>query len=217
MAQVDYHGDNQPGLRQRKKAEKRIRLIECASRLIEQRGYEAASLTEITEAADVSARTFYHYFDSKADIALAGFHAWLSDLLAAMEARPEGEAQDQMLLAALQAVTADRSARPVIQALVLAKQNPDVAGRVFGALVDVGDQLSRLFGRRFGYPVGSAERRYGGRGGGGIGLHAMGRQRPGGRRPRLQVDRSVDGERLRPIRGRAGLRYGKAIPSIHRS
>jgi AcrR family transcriptional regulator len=78
------------GLRERKKAQTRDTLIECALTLFEERGYDATTIEDIAAAANVSPRTFFRYFDSKLDLVRApkqeGGH--LADLVAE---RPPGE------------------------------------------------------------------------------------------------------------------------------
>ncbi|HVX20182.1 MAG TPA: TetR/AcrR family transcriptional regulator [Acidimicrobiales bacterium] len=158
------------GRRERKKAETRARLVECAYRLIDEQGYDGTSLADITDAADVSARTFYLYFESKADVALATFYEWVDTLVAAMEGRPESEPPDQMLAAALEALRAAGCTHgnaligpgggpsvPVVHALLLAEGSPEVAGGVYRAMTRATDRFSVLFGRRLGYPPGSPE------------------------------------------------------------
>lgn len=67
--------DNLPqGLRQRKKHDTRQRILNSAMTLFSERGYDAVNVEEIAEAADVSARTFYHYFSAKDELVLR-FHA----------------------------------------------------------------------------------------------------------------------------------------------
>lgn len=53
-------------LRQRKKAKTRQALIEAAMVLFDRQGYEATTVGEIAAAADVSRRTFFRYFATKA-------------------------------------------------------------------------------------------------------------------------------------------------------
>ncbi|HEX3678635.1 MAG TPA: TetR/AcrR family transcriptional regulator [Galbitalea sp.] len=61
---------SEPGLRERKRAETRDRLETAAVTLVLKNGLEHATLDAICEAADVSTRTFFNYFDSKEDAIL---------------------------------------------------------------------------------------------------------------------------------------------------
>jgi AcrR family transcriptional regulator len=59
------------GLRERKRRETRLRLEDCATELILERGFEQVTIDEICDKADVSRRSFFNYFDSK-DQVVAG-------------------------------------------------------------------------------------------------------------------------------------------------
>ncbi len=56
----------EPGLRERKKQQTRSAIHEAALQLIDERGPEATTVDQICQAADVSSRTFFNYFPSKA-------------------------------------------------------------------------------------------------------------------------------------------------------
>lgn len=60
----------QPGLRERKKQQTRARIIEVALELCDAQGFEATTVEQIADAANVSPRTINRYFDTKEDIVL---------------------------------------------------------------------------------------------------------------------------------------------------
>jgi AcrR family transcriptional regulator len=59
------------GLRERKRRETLRRIAEQGLKLFLTKGYEAATLDEIAQAAGISRRTFFYYFKSKEDILVA--------------------------------------------------------------------------------------------------------------------------------------------------
>lgn len=91
-----------PGLRERKKAKTRAAIQRSALRLFAEQGYEATTVEQIAEAAEVSPSTFFRYFPSKEDVAL---YDDLDPLfIAAFEAQPAGLSPIQALRGALHAV-----------------------------------------------------------------------------------------------------------------
>src|SRR5580700_10368651 len=58
------------GLRERKKIRTRQTIRREAFRLIEQNGYDATTVEQIAEAAEVSPSTFFRYFPTKEDVVL---------------------------------------------------------------------------------------------------------------------------------------------------
>jgi AcrR family transcriptional regulator len=96
-------GAGVPGLRERKRQQTRERLTRAAMALFLERGFEATTLDDIAAAADISRRSFFHYFASKEDVVFAWHEETTAALIAAVEARP---ANESMLTAAENAISA---------------------------------------------------------------------------------------------------------------
>ncbi|TCR90932.1 TetR family transcriptional regulator [Rhizobium sp. BK376] len=84
-------GDVREGRRERKRRQTRERIEQAAMRLFLERGFEATTIEDITEAADVSKRSFFDYFPSKEEVVFAWQDAFADGLAAAISARPAGE------------------------------------------------------------------------------------------------------------------------------
>ncbi len=69
--------------RERKKRETRRRIVEEATRLFSERGFDAPTVDDIAAAADVAKGTIYNYFESK--------EAILFEFLVEVEGRVQGE------------------------------------------------------------------------------------------------------------------------------
>lgn len=54
-----------PSLRDQKRRATRERIEDAATRLVDERGFSDVTVEEICEAANISRRTFFNYFDSK--------------------------------------------------------------------------------------------------------------------------------------------------------
>lgn len=118
-----------PGLRERKRLETRERLTRVAMALFLERGFEATTLDDIAAAADISRRSFFHYFASKEDVVFAWQEESTAALVAAVAARP---ASESMLAAAENAISAMvRQLEPgeAIAMACLKRDNPALQAR----------------------------------------------------------------------------------------
>nr|WP_028164424.1 TetR family transcriptional regulator [Bradyrhizobium elkanii] len=111
-----------PGLRARKRQETREKLTRAAMALFLERGFEATTLDDIVAAADISRRTFFHYFASKEDVVFAWQEEAGAALIAAVAARPAGES---MLAAAENAIIAMAGQLDPAEVVALARLKQD--------------------------------------------------------------------------------------------
>src|SRR5690349_18754001 len=79
------------GRRERKRRQTRERIEQAAMTLFLERGFDATTIEEITEAADVSKRSFFDYFPSKEEVVFAWQDSFADRLMAAIAARPAAE------------------------------------------------------------------------------------------------------------------------------
>lgn len=62
-----------PDLRERKKQRTRDRVIHTALELFAERGFDATTIADIADAADIAPRTFFAYFDAKEAVVFHDF------------------------------------------------------------------------------------------------------------------------------------------------
>jgi AcrR family transcriptional regulator len=78
------------GLRERKKVKTRAAIHDAALRLFAERGYEATTIADIADAADVSRATFFSYYASKDDVVFGDAPRAAEALEALLADLPEG-------------------------------------------------------------------------------------------------------------------------------
>ncbi|MGH4033886.1 TetR/AcrR family transcriptional regulator [Actinomycetota bacterium Odt1-20B] len=78
-----------PSLRERKKQKTRVAIRTATYRLITEQGYDATTVEQIAEAAEVSPSTVFRYFPTKEDIVLTDEYDSLME--AQLRARPADE------------------------------------------------------------------------------------------------------------------------------
>ena len=100
-----------PGLRELKKARTRAAIREHALRLFREQGYDATTVEQIAEAAEVSPSTFFRYFPTKEDVVLQDDMELL--WMDALRAQPPGLPPIPALRAALHEGFARLSAEDV--------------------------------------------------------------------------------------------------------
>ncbi|OWV69016.1 TetR family transcriptional regulator [Rhizobium sp. R339] len=91
------------GRRERKRRQTRERIEQAAMSLFLERGFDVTTIEDITEAADISKRSFFDYFPSKEDVVFAWQDSFADRLTAAVAARPAEEPSVKAVEAAIMA------------------------------------------------------------------------------------------------------------------
>ncbi|MER6677442.1 TetR family transcriptional regulator [Streptomyces sp. NPDC000983] len=78
-------------LRERSKARRREAILTAAYELFAERGFDATSIADIAEVAEVSPRTVTLYFPSKLELAMAHFTEFVDHLADTLHTRPKGQ------------------------------------------------------------------------------------------------------------------------------
>ncbi|GGU71165.1 TetR family transcriptional regulator [Streptomyces litmocidini] len=86
------------GLRERKKRQTKQRISDIATGLFLERGFQAVTVAEIAEAADVSVNTVYNYFPAKEDLFLDRMEGVVHRLARMIRGRDAGESAAQAVL-----------------------------------------------------------------------------------------------------------------------
>ena len=76
--------DAVPGLRERKKEQKRERLKQAAFDLFAERGFDDVTVDEVADRAEVSKSTLFRYFETKEDLLLVDARMHRDALLRAL-------------------------------------------------------------------------------------------------------------------------------------
>lgn len=150
---------DEPGLRERKRQQTRERLTRTAMALFLERGFEATTLDDIAAAADISRRSFFHYFASKEDVVFALQEESITALVAAVAARP---ANESMLTAAENAIAAMAGKLEPGEAITMAclkRDNPALRARDQIKYEKLERALAEALSKRAGDPTDSIQAR----------------------------------------------------------
>jgi len=107
------------GLRERKKERTRVALESAALRLFEEHGYDETTVEQIADVAEVSTRTFFRYYPTKADVLVRDQVARRAMVEAFLGARPANEPIMTSLRALMVAIAADL---PAVRHLLAAQR-----------------------------------------------------------------------------------------------
>lgn len=120
-----------PGLRERKKRNRRNQIETVAIGLFIDHGFEQTTIQDIAEQAEISPRTFFSYFPTKEDVVLADYADRLNKILTELDHRPSSEEPWEALHASFVEVAADYQSKrqQLIRRFSLMAANPSVFAR----------------------------------------------------------------------------------------
>ena len=100
-------------LRERKKTAKQERILEAATRLFAEKGYEAVTTAEIAEAAEVGVGTLFRYAGSKAELLVAVMNSRFAEgIEAGLSEAAEGRAMAESIIAILRPFVEESMTHP---------------------------------------------------------------------------------------------------------
>ncbi len=144
--------------RERKKQQTRDALIQAALALFIAKGYEQTAVREVTDAVDVSERTFFRYFANKEDLALSLARDHTDALMRELAARPLAEpplvALRNALHAAVEGLTAAGGAltgdSAYLSIMKLIEATPSLMAAHLRYMHELDDEIARALAEREG-------------------------------------------------------------------
>jgi AcrR family transcriptional regulator len=143
-------------LRDKRREATRQRLLDAASRLFAEQGFDETTSAEIARAAGVTERTLFRHFQSKSDLVMANFRQRAAALSAAMEGQPEDARPIDVVRAGVldfaerlerateqereQTITAYRSRLPVLTMLEIVLSNEASIAAELGRRLGMSDE-----------------------------------------------------------------------------
>jgi len=103
----DPTADRPASLRDRKRDATRQAIEDAAWQLFTERGFDATTVQDIAELANVAPRTFFRYFPSKEAVLYPEIDELIADLSAAFDARPADEPALVSLVAAMDSLSTE--------------------------------------------------------------------------------------------------------------
>ena len=140
------------GLRERKKEQTRQRIAAVALRLFTERGFDAVTVNEIAEAAEVAKATLFAYFPTKESLVLHGVGG--DDLAGIAARRPPGQSFLEALRAHYRALAAAQLPAAELGALITRVRviwdSPALQGAANDLLYQQRQELARVLAGEYG-------------------------------------------------------------------
>lgn len=151
-----------PQRRERKKRQTRYALVQAALELFNAQGYEHTAVREITDAVDVSERTFFRYFAGKEDLLLSFIgeltDAFLRELVGRPPAEPPFTALTNAFRVSLLERTAEDGESPYLMVIKMIDFTPQLLAAMVRYTHGRDDEIVRALAAREGVDAGTDRR-----------------------------------------------------------
>lgn len=149
------------GLRARKKVDTARRIETAALDLFERDGFDRTTVEAIAAAADISPRTFFHYFATKEDVVLADYSERLERVTRNLESQPPRTPPWKALAAAFAASASDYEAEQdaIVRRFRIMFAAPTVFARSLQLQAGWEDAVAAVLAERMGSADGALEPR----------------------------------------------------------
>ena len=147
-------GPHTPGLRERKKARTRALIQTHAIRLFIEQGYDATSIEQIAEAAEVSSSTIFRYFPTKPDLVI--YDELDNVLIGSFRMQPADVSVVEALRGAMRASFAAMASTDIemqLERATLLTTVPELRSAMLDELVRTMQEIAGLIAERSGRPA----------------------------------------------------------------
>jgi len=154
MSSISPAGKAPGGLRERKKAKSRAVIQQQAMRLFTEKGYEATTVEQIADAAEVSPSTFFRYFPMKEDVVL--YDSLDPILLEAMRTQPAELSPIQAMRATYRSIFSQllpEEQEMMWQRGNLIRSTPELRARMLDDLAHTIQLIGEIVAARVGRPA----------------------------------------------------------------
>ncbi|MFG2819133.1 TetR/AcrR family transcriptional regulator [Kitasatospora sp. NPDC048365] len=140
------------GARERGKARRRQAILRAAYELFAERGFEATTIADIAERAEVSPRTVTLYFPAKLDLATSHLADFTDDLSRAVDGRADGVSALEALENWLRQDLAENDGRDELDELweLMLDRNPQLRAVANSRLAEAIQEGARIFAAEHG-------------------------------------------------------------------
>lgn len=142
------------GLREKKQKLTKNAIWEAAIDLFVEKGFDQTTIDEIADAAFISRRSFFRYFQSKDDLMSQPIVSLVDDLKKAVQSSPKGASKSELFRSVVSVLAQASSAEPrTTKVMEIAATYPAARQALTASMAAVQSQIEDAFKSRFKDPL----------------------------------------------------------------